>query len=323
MRWILMRTAILTVAVFAPWAGPVLAQNFPTRPVTLIVPWGAGGSTDATLRALAAATEKHLGQSIVIENRPGANATLGPAQMAATAPPDGYTISQIALGVFRTPFQRKTAYDPRTDFTYIIGVSGYTVGVVVRSDAPWKTFHDLLDYAKTNPGKINYATGTSGNSAPQFVMEKIGKPWTIRWTHVPFKGESEAINALLGGHIDAIASGSGWGPQVDTGKFRLLVTWGPVRTKKWPDVPVLKEIGIDLVANFPYGLAGPKGMDPKVVKTLHDAFKKGMSEPSFLAILEKLDQEVWYKSSEDYHDYAMREIVEQKRIVDDLGLKQD
>src|SRR6266550_4608335 len=257
---------------FAAWIGAAHAQNFPVRPVTLIVPWPAGGTTDVGMRALASATEKHLGQPIVIENRPGGSGTLGPGQMAATARPDGYTIAQIPITVFRFPFMTKTTFDPSTDFTYIIGVSGYTFGVVVRDDAPWKSFQDLTADAKANPGKINYGTPGAGTSL-HITMEQIAKQQGIKWTHVPFKGTPETMNAIVGGHVDVVADATGWGPLVNSGDLRLLVTWGASRTKNWPDVPVLKEIGIDMVSNSPFGIAGPKAMDANVVKTLHDAFK--------------------------------------------------
>src|SRR5882762_413316 len=155
-----MKRAILLASALALFAGAAQAQSFPTRPVTLIVPWPAGGSTDVGMRALASAAEKHLGQSIVIENRPGGSGTLAPGQMAATAKPDGYTIAQIPITIFRFPFMTKTTFDPSVDFTYIIGISGYTFGVVVRADAPWKTFQEFLADAAANPGKIVY--GTSG-----------------------------------------------------------------------------------------------------------------------------------------------------------------
>jgi tripartite-type tricarboxylate transporter receptor subunit TctC len=154
-------------------------------------------------------------------------------------------------------------------------------------------------------------------------MERIAREQRIEWTHVPFKGVAEAINALLGGHVHADADGTGWAPQVDAGQFRLLVTWGAARSKSWPTVPTLKEVGIDLVSTSPYGLAGPKGMDPRIVKILHDAFRKGLSEPSHMAALAALDQEPFYLSSRDYRELAMREIAEQKRSIDELGLKQD
>src|SRR5262249_23946668 len=140
----------------------VRAQDYLTRPVTLIVPWAAGGTTDVALRALATATEKYLGQAIVVENRAGANSTLGPANMAATAEPDGYPISHLPITVFRQPFMTKTSFDPTRDFTYIIGLTGYTFGVVVRGDAPWKTFPAVLAAAKANPSTITYGTSGAG-----------------------------------------------------------------------------------------------------------------------------------------------------------------
>ena len=295
------------------------AQDFPARPVTLIVPWPAGGSTDVGMRALASAAEKHLGQSIVIENRSGGSGTLGPGQMAATARPDGYTIAQIPITVFRFPFMTKTTFDPSTDFTYIIGVSGYTFGVVVRDDAPWKSFQDLTADAKSNPGKINYGTPGAGTSL-HITMEQIARQQGIKWTHVPFKGNADSMNALLGGHIHVVADSSGWAQLVNAGRFRLLVTWGVARTKNWPDVPTLREIGIDMVSNSPFGIAGPKGMDPKIVRVLHDAFKQGLEEPSYAAAVANLDQELFYLSSEDYQNFAMRQIEEARRFITELGL---
>ena len=196
-----MKRAILLAAAILAFAGAAQAQQFPNRPVTLVVPWPAGGGTDIGMRALAAATEKHLGQKIVIENKPGASGTIGPANMAASAAPDGYTVAQIPITVFRLPAIQKTNYDPAKDFTYIIQVTGYTFGVVVRADAPWKTFNELLDYAKANPGKINYGAPGAGTSL-HITMEQIAKLKGIKWTMVPFKGQADSLTALLGGHID-------------------------------------------------------------------------------------------------------------------------
>jgi tripartite-type tricarboxylate transporter receptor subunit TctC len=312
-------TMLATGLALAAWSGGADAQSFPTRPVTLIVPWPAGGSTDVGMRALASATEKHLGQPIVIENRPGGSGTLAPGQMAATAKPDGYTVAQIPISIFRFPFMQKTTFDPAADFTYIIGVSGYTFGVVVKDDAPWKTFQELTADAKANPGKINYGTPGTGTSL-HIAMEQIAKQQDFKWTHVPFKGNADAMNALLGGHIHAVADSSGWAQLVNAGRFRLLVTWGAARTKNWPTVPTLREIGIDMVANSPFGIAGPKGMDAKIIKTLHDAFKKGLEEPAYAEAMAKLDQEQFYLSSEDYQKFAMQQIEEARRFIAELGL---
>jgi tripartite-type tricarboxylate transporter receptor subunit TctC len=296
------------------------AQDFPTRPITFVVPYAVGGTVDVQLRALAAATEKHLGRSFVIENRPSATGTLGPAQVAASAKPDGYTLTQIHTGVLRFPFMAKAPYDPAVDFTYIIGISGLTSGLVVRSDAPWKTFDEFLTDAKANPGKINYGA-PAGAATPYIAMQQIAKRRGIQWTHVPFKSFAESSNALLGGHIHAVSDAAGWAPLVNSGELRLLVTYGSNRTRNWPSVPTLREVGIDVAANSAYGVAGPKGMNDAVVKILHDAFKKGMEEPTFVALLKKLEQEPIYQSTEDYRAYIERELVVQRQLVEELGLK--
>jgi tripartite-type tricarboxylate transporter receptor subunit TctC len=316
-----MRKAFLLAAALIGFASIAQAQQFPNRPVTLIVPWPAGGGTDIGMRALAAATEKHLGQSIVIENRPGAGGTIGPANMAANAKPDGYTISQLPITVFRMPFIQKTSFDPAKDFTYIIHLTGYTFGVVVKADAPWKTFQELLDDAKANPGKINYGTPGAGTSL-HITMEQIAKQKGIKWTQVPFKGQADSMNALLGGHIHVQADSTGWAGAVNGGQARLLVTWGAARTMNWPNVPTLKETGVDMISNSPFGIGGPKGMDPAVVKVLHDAFKKGMEEPIYRDAMAKLDQEDYYFGTADYEKYATQQIKEQKELVEALGLRQ-
>ena len=314
-----MRALLAAAIVFL--SGIAQAQEFPSRPVTLTVPFPAGGTTDVAMRALALATEKHLGRPILIENRAGASGTLGPANMAANARPDGYTVAQLPIGIFRFPYMQKTTFDPVTDFTYIIHLTGYTFGVVVRGDAPWKTFQEVIDYAKANPGKVNYGTPGAG-TALHITMEQIAKQRGIKWTQVPFKGGADNMNALLGGHIDLNVDSTGWAELVNAGKFRLLVTWGAERTKNWPNVPTLKEVGIDLISNSPFGIGGPKGMDPTVVKVLHDAFKKGMEEQSYKDVLAKFDMEPYYMNTTDYHTFAMQQIVEQKQLVEELGLKQ-
>jgi len=135
------------------------------------------------------------------------------------------------------------------------------------------------------------------------------------------KSFAESSNALLGGHIHAVSDAAGWAPLVNAGQLRLLVSYGSNRTRNWPTVPTLREVGIDVVANSAYGVAGPKGMSEGVVKILHDAFKKGMEDPMFVALLKKLEQEPIYQSTEDYRAYIERELVVQRQLVEELGLK--
>ncbi|HLC41009.1 MAG TPA: tripartite tricarboxylate transporter substrate binding protein [Methylomirabilota bacterium] len=300
---------------------PAAAAEFPTKPVTFIVPWPPGGSTDVTMRVLAETTGKHLGQPVVVENKAGASGTVGPATMAATGKPDGYTVAQIAITVFRFPHMLKVTFDPLKDFSYIIHLSGYTFGVVVKADSPWKTWKEFVAYAKANPGKVTYATPGAGTSL-HITMEQIALKEGIKWIHVPFKGGAEALTAVLGGHVMADADSTSWAPQVDAGQLRLLVTWGNERTKRWPNVPTLKELGHGIVSNSPFGLAGPKGMDPKVVKVLHDAFKKGMEDPAYLNVLGKYDMEPFYLGTQEYAKYAAEQYEEMRVIIEQLGLKQ-
>jgi tripartite-type tricarboxylate transporter receptor subunit TctC len=294
------------------------AQQFPTQPVRLIVPWPAGGASDLVMRALADATVKHLGQPIVIENKPGASGTLG-ASIVAGLKPDGYVVTQMPVSVFRLPYMQSSTFDPARDFTYIIHLTGYTFGVVVRDDAPWKTFDELMAWAKANPGKLTYGTPGVGTSL-HITMEQIAEKRGLEFLHVPYKGSAETTNALLSGQVLAVADSSGWAPMVEAGKFRLLVTWGEARTKKFPNTPTLKELGYEIVSTSPYGLAGPKRMDPKVAKALHDAFQKGMEEQAHKDMLERYDQHLSYMSSEQYTNFVRDYVEEQKGLIQRLGL---
>ena len=311
------RWALAALALAVP--GLVQAQEFPVRPIAMIVPWPAGGSTDTHMRRFSEISSRVLGQQIVVENRPGGGGTLGPGTMAQTARPDGYTLSQLPMGAFRIPHMQKVAWDPMRDFTYIIGVTGYTFGVVVRSDSPLKSFRGMLDYAKANPGRMNYGSTGTGTS-PHLLMEEVAMKAGVDFLHVPFKGNAELTQALMGGHIMAQSDASGWGRFVDAGTFRLLVTFGSQRTKRWPGVPTARELGLGVVSTSPYGIVGPKGMDARAVRVLHDGFKKALEDPEHLKMLDQLDQELWYRSSEDYAKYARETFARDRVLIERLGL---
>ena len=293
------------------------AQQFPSKPVTLIVPWPAGGSTDIYFRKLGEITQRHLGQTLVIENRPGGSGMNGPATMAKTAKPDGYTISQLTISAFRVPHMQKVDWDPIKDFTYIIGLAGYTFGVVVRADSPFKTFQDLLDYARANPGKLSYATPGTGTSL-HLAMEEVAAKAGVQLLHVPFKGYADGAIALMGGHVMVQVDSTGWAKQVDSGAQRLLATLGDKRTR-W-NAPTVKELGVDTVSNSPFGLVGPKGMPREVVKVLHDAFRKSLEDPEYLKTLAQLDQPAWYMSSDDYARWAVDMLKAERATIERVGL---
>jgi len=316
------RRAVLWMAAAAALAAPMqaaLAQAYPNKPITLIVPWPAGGSTDRHLRALAEIAGKHLGQNVIVQNQPGAGGTLGPGTMALTAKPDGYTIAQFPMGMLRVPHMQKTLWDPLADFSYILGVSGYTFGFTVRADSPYKTFNDYIEAARKQPGKIDYGSTGIGTS-PHLLMEDLAGNAKVTLNHIPFKGNADLQQALLGGHVMAQSDATGWDKFVDGGQMRLLVTFGENRTRRWPAVPTAKELGYGVVAASPYGLVGPKGMDPAVVKTLHDAFKKAMDDAKHIEVLEQLNQEAWYRSGDDYAKWARETFARDKALIERLGL---
>jgi tripartite-type tricarboxylate transporter receptor subunit TctC len=307
------------LASSAAAAWPALAQPaFPARPVKLICPWPAGGSTDAVMRSIGESAGKALGGQMIVENKPGASGMLGPNEIAK-AQPDGYTLSQLTIGVARLPHMQKMQFDPLKDFTYILCMTGYTFGLVVRSDSPIKTVKDLVDYAKANPGRFTF--GSPGNgTTPHLAVEEFAFKAGIKLQHVPFKGVAEGMQSLLGAHIMSHSDSTGWASHVDAGTMRLLATYGSKRTKRWPNVPTLHELGYETLADSPFGIGGPKGMDPAVTRKLHDAFKKTLEDPAVLSTFEKYDQSVIYMNSDDYAKYIREQYVKEKEIIEKLGL---
>lgn len=298
---------------------PALAQSgFPARPIKLICPWPAGGSTDGVMRSLAESASRILGSPVVIENKAGASGMLGPNELVS-AKPDGYTLSQLTIGVLRLPHMQKMQFDPMVDFTYIACLTGYTFGIVVRADSPIKSIKDLVAYAKAKPGEFSF--GSTGNgTTPHLAVEEFAMKAGIKLQHVPFKGNADGMQALLGGHVMSHSDATGWGPHVDAGTCRLLATYGSSRTKRWPNVPTLNELGYDTISDSPFGIGAPKGMDPAITRKLQDVFKRTLDDPKVLATFEKFDQSVIYMNTEEYTKFARDNYLKEKKIIEQLGL---
>jgi tripartite-type tricarboxylate transporter receptor subunit TctC len=294
-------------------------SKFPERPIKLIVPWGAGGPADAGFRIMAESAAKTFGQPVVVENKPGASGVLG-AMALQNEKPDGYVISQMHMSVLRQPLLNKSlTYNPITDLTYILQVTGYVMGVVVRADAPWKTLPELLAHAKANPGKLNYGTLGIG-STQQLAMERVAMLQNLSWTHAPYRGTADTMRALLGGEIDFASESSGWAPMVQTGKLRLLAVFTGNRAKRFPDAPTVHELGIDVVVDSPGGLVGPKGMDPAIVKILGDVFRAAAQEPKHLEFLDNMDQPLLLLDRPAYRDATARTYEEERELLRRLNL---
>jgi tripartite-type tricarboxylate transporter receptor subunit TctC len=294
------------------------AEAFPHRPVTLWVPWPAGGGTDLTMRLLVQLASTQLNQRVVIENRAGAGGTLA-MPVLQQAQPDGYTLAQMPQPVFRAPHTQRVLWDPIRDTTPIIQVSGVTFGVVVPAASPFKSLDDLFAYAKAKPGDLTIATNGTGTT-PHVVMDELFAKQGLTFNHVPYKGTAEQMIAVSSGQVQVGVNSNGFAPFVDNGRLRLLVTFGEHRTKRWSHVPTLKELGHGIVAASPYGICGPRGVPPVIVATLHDAFKVAMYDPVHVAELAKYDQELAYLGPEDYGRSMRETYLAEKRVVERLGL---
>jgi tripartite-type tricarboxylate transporter receptor subunit TctC len=294
-------------------------SGFPSRAVTLMVPFPPGAATDAVARALAVPLAKHLGQQVVVENRAGASGTLTTQAVAQSSATDGHTVAIAPATIFRVPHLQKVPYDPMKDITYIMNFSGYTFSLVVLPDAPYKTFQEFVSFAKANPGKVMVGasgSGSTGHIATFTLAKAIGADITF----VPFKGGAEVLAAFKGGHINAVIDG-GWAQIEKAGGGRVLVTFGEKRIGRLPEVPTAREAGFDIVSRSPIGLVGPKNMDPKAVKGWHDAMKAALADPDYRKLLALHDLEDAYMSGEDFRKLGERLWVDEKKNFEAIGMK--
>jgi tripartite-type tricarboxylate transporter receptor subunit TctC len=275
---------------------PGQTAEFPTKPISLIIPYPAGGATDVVIRPLAAAAKESLKQPVVIENKPGGGTAVGIGSIIGKRP-DGYQLSIAATTIHRTSFISKISFDTVNDLTPILRVGGYCFGILVRPDSPFKTLRDLVDYAKANPDKLTYMSGGIGTGG-HIAMEELAVKAGFKINHVPSKGDPEASTGLLGGHVDAVSASSGWIPLVEAGRLKLLATYGGKRTKRFPDVPTVSELGYKVVEELPMGIFGPKGMPKDLVATLDLAFKKALRDPIFVSTMDKFEMPILYQDPE-------------------------
>jgi tripartite-type tricarboxylate transporter receptor subunit TctC len=233
------------------------------------------------------------------------------------AKPDGYLLTQLPLGIYRIPHMQKTAFDPVKDLTHIVCLTGYTFGLAARPDAPYKTLQEMVAYAKAHPGQVNYGhTGTG--TTPHLAIEEFAAKAGIVLQDIPYKGSAEILQAILGGHIPLMSGTMEFAPHVMAGKLKLLATLGSKRNKAFPDVPTVKESGWDTVTESPWGIGGPKNMDPALVKILHDAFKKTLDDQRVQDTMDKFYMPTVYMNTAEYTAYAARTYAAEKATIDRL-----
>lgn len=304
------------------WAPAHAQPSWPQKPISLIVPWPAGGGTDLSIRILAEEAGNRLGQAVVVLNRPGAAGTLV-APLLKAAAPDGHTIGQLPLPVLRHALMNKVAWDPLTDLAPILQVSSTTFGLLVPASSPWHKVQDLLDWARQNPGALSLGS-TGMGSTPHLAMEELLGALHIGYTHVPFKGTTDQMLALASGTIMAGMNSTGFAPWIDNGKLRLLAVFSEQRSSRWPQVPTMKELGFaQAVYNSPWGLVAPTGTPPAVMAALHEAFKAAMFTPRHLAELQRYDQDPSYLDSTAYRQMLLQTWQRERKLLQRMKLLAD
>ena len=298
----------------------VCRSEFPERSITVLISFDAGSTTDLITRATATGAQEYLGKPLVFENRAGGGGSMGLA-VAATAKPDGYTVCAAnSPSIIDTPLMQKVPYRPLKSFTPIIGIAAAQhTALLVKNDAPWKTFQEFIDYAQKNPGKIKYSTSGIG-TAMHVAMEYVAQKARIRWVHVPYKGTPAARTALLGGHVDACSSANDWPPFVLSGQLRVLATHGPQRSPQFPDVPTLKESGYDFVNDTIFGIFAPAGLPAEIAGKLEIAFKKGMETNEFKAVREKLYTSPVSAGNKEFEAFLRKSWIREEKILKDVGV---
>jgi len=293
--------------------------KFPEKPIVLIMPYPAGGGTDISMRPLVNAAGRVLEQQVVIEYHPGGSAAVG-LGILKIRKPDGYTIGMTPSVALTNQYTRKVNYDLIKDFTPIMQYADYNYGLVVNSDSPWRTLRELTDYAKSNPGKVRFAS-TGPSDRQSLVMSSLAKQLGIHWIHIPFEGGPPALAALLGGHVEAYSTTMHVKSQVASGRLRLLATYGEKRNPSFPDVPTLGELGFKTLSPTFMAIVGPKGIPPQIVETIHQAFKKGLEDPAFVKACEVVDHSIIYRSPAETAQLFNKVDDEVKNILEDLKLR--
>jgi tripartite-type tricarboxylate transporter receptor subunit TctC len=303
----MIRKLSLALGVVLTLTGVAAADDFPSRPITMVAPFPPGGVADLTARPLAASMEKVLKNPVAVLNKTGAAGAVG-MQYVATSKPDGYTLLLALSSISIIPeadklFGRPPAYTI-DQFTPLALLSADPTVLVVRTESPWKTAKEFIEDAKKRPGQISYSSsGIYGTL--HMAMELLSHSAGIKMRHVPMSGGGPAVTALLGGHVDALASGpSAVLPQIKAGKLRALAGWGDKRVASLPDVPTFKELGYPDAEFYIWaGLFAPKGLPEPVMAKLLDATKTAVDQPEFKSAMEKMETPITFRQGADFQRF--------------------
>ena len=314
------RRGVLAAAGLAvPWLARAQA-GFPSRPITIIAPAPPGGASDSTLRALAESASRRLPQPVLVENRPGGSQTIGPMAVMR-ARPDGSVIGQLHTAAVRHALLTRMPVQVPEDFTPLVLLSAFNVGVVVRADRFRGGWADFVAEARRRPGELSFgSTGT--NAGPHVGMVQLGLRERITLNHVPYRGDADVLQALLGGHIDAMAGSTGLGASVDGGLARWLHVWSAQRLPRWPDAPTLEELGYaGIVLGLSLGMVAPAGLAPDVARKLEEVLLASTRDPQYRAALARYEMALDLQGSEAYTSHLRAVVAAERQLIERLNLR--
>ena len=302
-------------------------EAYPTRPVTIVVPFPPGGIADLTARPLAASLERTLKQPVVVTNKAGAAGAVG-MQSVAIAKPDGYTLLLGLVSISLLPerdalFARPPSYT-REQFVGIARLNADPTILVVNAELPWTSLAELLDDARRRPGEITYASsGIYGASHVPLEMLLQAAGW-VKMRHLPTTGGGPATTAVLGRHAALWASPPALAlPHVKAGKLRALASWGATRLAAFPEVPTLKELGYDLEYYAWAGLFAPRAITPAVYTTLREAVRRAVADPEFRAAMDKVQTPIAYQDADEFKAWWDRDARRLAEVVRKIGRVED
>jgi tripartite-type tricarboxylate transporter receptor subunit TctC len=307
---------ILSLVLALGVVAPSLAADFPTKEVQILIPYAPGGATDLVFRALAASTSKYLGKAVVVVNKAGGAGAVGFTE-AAQARPDGYTVVTAITPLTILPHQIKTAFTYK-DFEPIINVVDDPAMFQVRADSPWKTLQEFLDYARKNPGMVTVGNSGAGGGV-HLIALAFEKAAGVKFNHIPFAGGGPSVTALLGGHIHAVSVSPPEGiAHVKAGKLRIIALFSAKRMEAFPNVPTVREQGVNFVMSQWRGLAAPKGTPADVIKKLHDAFKQGMEDPAFVKNAADMTVQLAYLGPAEFGKMMAQDDERYTKLVEEI-----
>ena len=300
-----------------------LAQDYPTKPVTLIAPFPPGGVADIVGRPLAASMEKALGRPVLVVNRSGAGGAVGTTAVAKAAP-DGYTIlmslSSISIFPVSDPLNGKPVPYTLADFAPIALVTSDPTVLVVAADGPYKTIQEFIASARAYPGQMNYSSsGVYGTL--HVAMEMFASAAGIKLFHVPYQGGGPAVAALLGGQVHALASGPAAAVgQIKAGKMRALAGWGDKRLPLMPELPTFKELGYQDVEFYIWsGVFAPAATPAPVIAKLRAAVRAAVNDPQFKGAMDKVSTPISYLDAPEFAQFLARDAARLKIAVEKIG----